>query len=155
MKTLDRLLESVLVLLMIGLVFDVVWQVFARYVLQNPSSFTDELARYLLIWVGYLGAAYGTGKKVHLAIDILASKLTTRRLGVLHRNSVALLIISFAFLVLVIGGGRLVYITVILEQSSSALGVPLGLVYSVIPLSGMLIITYCMNEIFESRVEMN
>ena len=36
---------------------------FSRYILANPSSFTDELARYLMIWVGVLGAAYVAGKE--------------------------------------------------------------------------------------------
>ena len=47
------------------------WQVLTRFVLGNPSSFTDELARYLLIWVGLFGAAYAIGKRTHLAIDLL------------------------------------------------------------------------------------
>jgi hypothetical protein len=56
---------------MIILVLDVLWQVVSRYLLSSPSSFTDELAGFLLIWVGFIGAAYTTGLKGHLAIDIL------------------------------------------------------------------------------------
>ena len=54
----DSILEKILVVIMSMMVINVLWQVFSRYVLANPSSFTDELARYLMIWVGVLGAAY-------------------------------------------------------------------------------------------------
>ena len=137
---------------MITLVFDVLWQVVARYILTNPSSFTDELARYLLIWVGYLGAAYGTGKKIHLAIDILSKKIDRAGFGSFHAKTVWILIALFAIGVFVIGGGRLVYITLVLDQRSSALGLPLGYVYSVIPLSGILILLYAFENIINQKM---
>ncbi|HPR59552.1 MAG TPA: TRAP transporter small permease subunit, partial [Prolixibacteraceae bacterium] len=62
-KKVDKVLEFVLIGLMIVLIADVSWQVISRYLLSAPSSFTDELAGYLLIWVGVLGAAYVAGKQ--------------------------------------------------------------------------------------------
>ena len=76
---LNRVLEVFLVILMSVLVIDVLWQVFSRYLLSSPSSFTDELAGFLLIWVGLLGAAYVAGRKEHLAIDILIQKSPPER----------------------------------------------------------------------------
>jgi TRAP-type C4-dicarboxylate transport system permease small subunit len=63
---------------MIMMVLNVAWQVLTRFVLQNPSSYTEELARYLLIWLGLLGAGYCVGQRSHLAIDIYraAKKIT-------------------------------------------------------------------------------
>ena len=52
---LNRVLEVILIMLLGVMVLNVSWQVFSRYVLANPSSFTDELARYLMIWLGVLG----------------------------------------------------------------------------------------------------
>ena len=75
----NRVLEVFLVILMTILVLDVLWQVFSRYLLSSPSSFTDELAGFLLIWVGVLGAAYVAGRKEHLAIDILIQRSTPAR----------------------------------------------------------------------------
>ena len=57
-KIIDKGLELSLIFLMAFLVVDVLWQVLSRYILVSPSSVTDELAGYLLIWVGLLGAAY-------------------------------------------------------------------------------------------------
>ena len=68
-KIIDKGLELSLIFLMAFLVVDVLWQVLSRYILVSPSSVTDELAGYLLIWVGLLGAAYVSGKNEHLAID--------------------------------------------------------------------------------------
>ena len=57
------------------------------------------------------------------------------------------LVAKFAFLVMVIGGGNLVFITIKLEQLSPSLQIPLGFVYSVIPLSGLIIIFYQISNI--------
>ncbi|HCS2988569.1 TPA: TRAP transporter small permease subunit, partial [Shigella flexneri] len=54
----DRVIATFSVAVMLALVVCVVWQVFSRYVLNQPSTLTDELARFLMIWVGLLGAAY-------------------------------------------------------------------------------------------------
>ncbi len=145
-KSLDRILGSFLVFLMIVIVLAVLWQVFSRYVLHSPSSVTEELARYLLIWIGILGAAYAAGQQDHLAINLLEERLNKQNRKRL-RIGIDLLIIFFCVTVLIIGGGNLVYVNYDLGQSSAALEIPLYIVYTVIPLSGILIIIYKVNEI--------
>lgn len=137
----DGVLGWVLVVLMGAAVVNVLWQVFTRFVMGDPSSFTDELARYLLIWVGLLGAAYAGGKRLHLAIDLLPTKLTGRArygLGLFIEGCV----FAFALFVLFIGGVQLVGLSFLLGQTSAALRIPLGYVYLVLPLSGALIMFY-------------
>ena len=73
-EKIDKILEKFVVALMAILVVDVLWQVISRYVLSSPSSFTDELAGFLLIWVGLFGSAYVAGKNEHLAIDLLVQR---------------------------------------------------------------------------------
>lgn len=146
MQKFDRYLGHFLVFLMALMLFSVTWQVITRYIFSAPSSFTDELARYLLIWIGMLGAAYASGKRLHLSIDLLPSRLEGRsryRLGVF----INILIIIFALTTMVIGGIRLVYITYTLGQISAALQIPLAYVYTIIPLSGLLIIYYKIRDI--------
>ena len=145
-KSLDRILGSFLVFLMVFIVLAVLWQVFSRYVLHSPSSVTEELARYLLIWIGILGAAYAAGQQDHLAINLLEERLDKKNRQRL-RIGIDLLIIFFCITVLIIGGGNLVYVNYDLGQSSAALELPLYIVYTVIPLSGLLIIIYKVNEI--------
>ncbi len=138
---LNKVLEVFLVILMSVLVLDVLWQVFSRYLLESPSSFTDELAGFLLIWVGVLGAAYVAGRKEHLAIDILIQRSPPARqrflLYLIHS-----LIFLFALSVMVTGGFILVYSRFVLQVKSAALQLPLGFVYIVLPISGLIIMFY-------------
>ncbi|MEQ8526007.1 TRAP transporter small permease [Gracilimonas sp.] len=146
MKTFDRYLEYFLASLMALMLFSVCWQVLTRYVFSSPSSFTDELARYLLIWIGTLGAAYASGKRLHLAIDLFPASLEGKskyRLSVF----INVLIILFSFTVLVVGGSRLVYITYTLGQVSAAMQLPLAYVYTILPISGILIVYYKIRDI--------
>lgn len=137
----DWLLERLLVLLMASLVLDVVWQVFSRYALRAPSSFTDELARFLFIWIALLGASWMVGQRGHLAIDLLPAYLSPARRRVLSQfiHTCAGL---FALLVLGWGGGALVRLSFALGQHSPVLGIPLGAVYTVVPFAGVLVMFY-------------
>ncbi|HEA30069.1 MAG TPA: TRAP transporter small permease [Leeuwenhoekiella sp.] len=145
-RRLDKILGGFLVLLMALMVLAVLWQVFSRYALNSPSSFTEEVARYLLIWIGILGAAYAAGQQAHLSIDILHDRLNAKNRMRL-RMGINILIILFCVLVLIIGGGNLVYVNYLLGQYSAALNIPLGFVYAVVPLSGFLVVVYKVNEL--------
>ena len=144
----DRILAVTLIVLMAAAVLNVLWQVMTRWVLNDPSSYTEELARYLLIWVGLLGAAYAAGKKMHLAIDILPTKLTGRSRHVLE-IVIDGFVLLFAVFVMIVGGIRLMSLTLLMGQVSAALGIQLGYVYSVIPLTGVLIAFYAVESIAE------
>lgn len=138
---LDKWIAHLLVILMALMVLNVTWQVVSRYVFQSPSSFTDELSRYMLIWIGMLGSAYVAGKNEHLAIDILLTKLKEKaqdKLMILINCCV----LFFALVVMVIGGSNLVYLTFVLEQRSAVLQIPLAYIYGIIPFSGLLVIYY-------------
>ncbi|WP_282080419.1 TRAP transporter small permease [Aquimarina algiphila] len=149
-KKIDKILGVTLAVIMGIMVLNVLWQVFTRFVIGIPSSFTDELARYLMIWVGLLGAAYISGKRKHVAIDVLYARLNKERQAKL-KIIVNCIIILFCLLALVIGGSRLVYITYILQQHSSALQIPLAVIYLAIPLSGILIIYYKISDILNKQ----
>jgi len=137
-KIIEKSLEWLLVFFMSVLVIDVLWQVTSRYIMNSPSSFTDELAGFLLIWVGLLGAAYVAGKREHLAIDLLIQRSGPKRKFYLEMIISAVIII-FSVAVMIIGGTWLVYTRLFLSVKSAALGLPLGLVYLVLPVSGVLI----------------
>ena len=140
-EKLDQLLRVLIAVFMGLMVINVSWQVFSRYILGDPSSFTDELARYSMIWLGLAGAAYVSGKNAHLAIDILPEKLTGKKLLYL-KLFIHMMVIFFGAVIMVWGGGNLVYITQILQQKSATLQIPLSWVYGIIPLSGILVVYY-------------
>lgn len=138
---LDKLLSSLIAVLMALMVINVTWQVFSRYVLEDPSSFTDELSRYMMIWLGMAGTALVSGKNGHLAIDILPEKAQGKQ-KILLNLVIHGLVIFFGLMVMVIGGGNLVYISDMLGQKSATLQIPLSWVYIIIPISGALVVFY-------------
>lgn len=123
------------------LVFCVIWQVISRYVIGKPSTVTDELARYLFMWVALIGAAYTTGQKRHLAIDLLTMKLSGKR-KLINEIFIQFAIAAFAFIVLVYGGTNLALKTLATGQVTPALGWEMGYIYFCLPISGSFIIFY-------------
>ncbi|HHH50232.1 MAG TPA: TRAP transporter small permease [Saprospiraceae bacterium] len=152
-KTINQILEAVLAIIFGLLVIDVLWQVFSRYVIGQSSSFTEEFARFSLIWLAILGAAYLNGQREHLSIDYFIEKLSPQKRS-RRKIVIELLMLLFALVIMVIGGGNLVYITLHLGQSSSALQVPLGYIYSIVPLSGLLIIFYSIYNIYQYKKQL-
>lgn len=145
-KSINKFIEYFLVFIFSLLVLDVIWQVVSRYVVGQSSSFTEEFARFALIWLAILGAAYLNGKRAHLSMDYLLKKLDPDALK-RRMKIIEILMLLFALIVMVIGGGNLVYTTLILGQQSPAMGVPLGFVYSIVPISGLIIIFFSIHNI--------
>ena len=145
-KQIDKWLGNILVVLMVAMTLDVLWGVLTRYALGSQADWSEELARFLLIWIGILGAAYAAGQHMHLAIDILLKKFTgrarIRMILLIH-----LMVIIFAVAVLIIGGMRLILLTQLLGQLSAALRIPMYLVYSVLPIAGVLVLYYKVHDI--------
>ncbi|MGF1874458.1 TRAP transporter small permease [Photobacterium frigidiphilum] len=137
----NRGLATFTVSLSTFLVFCVIWQVISRYVIGKPSTITDELARYLFMWVALVGAAYTTGQKRHLAIDLLTMKLTGKR-KLINEIFIQAAIAVFAFIVLIYGGTNLALKTLATGQVTPALGWEMGYIYFCLPLSGALMIFY-------------
>lgn len=145
-KIIDRFLEWFMVSLMVVLVVDVTWQVVSRYLLGEASSFSEEVARYLLIWIGLLGSSYAYRKKMHLAFDLITTK-ATGRIKFWMELVIHAFIIFFSVVVLILGGWYLVQLTWELNQLSASLQISLAYVYFALPLSGVLIVIYAVNFI--------
>ena len=140
----DKILSTLCVVLSSFLVCCVVWQVMSRYILNAPSTYTDEIARFLFIWVGLVGAAYALGKKKHLAIDLLAIKLENSPINQ-SRLFLVINLISIAFSAM-----NLVLDTFSNGQISPVLGIQMGLVYFAIPLSGFFMLIYLIRDVYEN-----
>ncbi|MFC1776057.1 TRAP transporter small permease [Pseudomonadota bacterium] len=148
---LDTVLRNVLVILMVALVAAVSWQVISRYGFSSPSSWTEEVARFLLIWIGVLGAAWAFRTGVHLGLDVLPKKLTGKPAFALKLFTL-LMVVGFSVTVLIIGGGSLVALTWELKQYSAVLGLPIAFVYSVIPTTGVLICFYAITAVMGEEI---
>lgn len=148
---LNKVLSTFCISLSSILVICVVWQVFSRYVLSTPSTTTDEIARFLFIWVGLMGAAYTLGQKRHLAIDLLAMKLehSEKSLAKL-KLLISLISLIFATVIMIYGGSTLMLKTLSTGQISPALGIQMGLIYAAIPISGLFMSIYLLDDIAEN-----
>lgn len=138
-RWLDLLLLSVASILIIFLVLGAIWQVFTRFVLQDPSIITQEVLRFSLIWIAFIGATYAFGQDEHLALTFLRDKVK----GKAHKRLrwfIDLLVIAFALFVLVIGGYEISDAT--MTELSPILSMPMGLIYSILPICGVFIIFY-------------
>lgn len=151
-RLLDKALNVMLASLMVAMVVSVVWQVLSRYLFVVPAAWTEELARFLLIWIGMLGAAFAYRNGSHLGLDLLPEKLQGDS-KVLLKRLTHFICLLFAAIVLVIGGGSLVSITWELKQFSAAMGMPIAFVYSVIPVSGLLICLFAAMTIVSASSE--
>jgi len=140
-RALDALVLAVTVPLMVVMLGCVVWQVLGRYFFGASTSYTDEIARFTFIWVSLLGAAYVLGRRGHIAITALTQLLSFGPRRVLEWI-IALLVVGFSVAVMVYGGYALTERAARLVQVSPALQVSMGLVYSVIPISGALTALY-------------
>ena len=130
------MLSWIAAILLVAMSFLVIYQVFTRYVLNSPSDFTEEIVRYLLIWTGFMGAAYGFCTRQHMALLLLHNKMTPEKRRFLLVFIDALIFI-FAFTILTVGGAKLAISA--RKEFSALLGISRSLVYSMAPVSGVFI----------------
>ena len=152
-KALDRFLETLVAASMAVLTIDVTWQVITRFILKNPSSWTEELATYLMIWVGLLGAAVALNYKDHLGIDYFMGKLPEKT-RLWTETFVYFCITAFSILVMFFGGIKIVAITYRFGQLSPAMKLPMGYVYLAVPVAGIFLAIYSMEFFIESIIKL-
>ena len=145
-KLLDKVLNVLAGVSFIAMVLLTCWQVFTRYVLSNPSSWSEELVGYLFAWMSLFGAALVTGERGHMNIPILVEKskpAVQKVLGIFAE----IIACIFAIVILVYGGVQITSLA--MGQMTSSLGVPIGVFYVVMPVCGVLIALYTIINIIE------
>lgn len=151
LKALVRVLEWLTIVLFAALVLDVLWGVVSRYVLGTQSRWTEELAIYLLVWVSLLGATLAFRDRAHLGVDYFVGKLdpSARRLATIIAEVAVILFASFG---LVYGGYMLVSETLRSGQLTPAMGWKIGYFYSVVPLSGLFIVAFSLENLLSGCI---
>lgn len=130
--------ETVLSCMMAYFVFATATQVVARYVLKVAVPWAEETARYVFIWMTFLGAAYAAKKGSHIRVDLLESAMKKHGAVVKHISSV----IFLAFLVVLVVAGTSVCSGMLkMPQYSTVLHIPMIVVYAAVPV-GMLLTAF-------------
>ncbi|WP_049722942.1 TRAP transporter small permease [Gilvimarinus polysaccharolyticus] len=137
----DYFLEVFTSALMVALVLNVTWQVVTRFFTNDPSSFTEELARFFLIWIAFLGSAHAFRKGAHLGLDYFVEKFSPAAQAKIVKT-ILLFVVLFSVCILIVGGSCLAYLAWELDQKSASLGLSISIVYLAIPISGLLFLLF-------------
>ena len=150
MKALRNVLTKALNVLagvsFIAMVLLTCWQVFTRYVLATPSSWSEELVSYLFAWASLLGASLITGERGHMNIPILVDRMSPPVQKALNIFG-ELIAFAFSGIILVYGGIEISQLA--MGQMTSSLGVAVGVFYVVMPLCGILNMIYTVLNIVD------
>jgi len=150
-KWMTTALDAVLIVAVLLLVLDVVWGVFTRYVMGEQAKWTEELARFLLVWVSLLGGAVAFGSKAHLGVDYFVGRFQPdiQKLMALFSYGVVLF---FSAAIFVYGGSRVVSDALAMEQMTPALGLKMGHVYLALPIAGIFMVLFTVENLIETWV---
>lgn len=144
-----RTLGGLCALMFAALVLDVLWGVFTRQVLNAQPAWTEELARFLLVWLSILGGVLAYADDRHLGVDVLVARLDpgARKIALLVSH---LCVLGFSLAVLVIGGSELFHSRWEAGQMMSALHIRKAWFYLVLPLGGSLITLLAIGKLLET-----
>ncbi len=128
------------------MVADVAIQVFFRYVVQDPPTWTEELARFLFAWQIFLAAGLAFGRGAHIVVDVLLTALPNagqRRLSIFSNT----LVLGFLG-VLVWQGVNMVRLTS--NTVSTAMNLNMGVVYAALPAGAAISAVYVVLRLVDS-----
>ena len=142
-KVLTRIMNVLAGVSLIAMTVLTCWQVFTRYVLNNPSTWSEELVGYLFAWASLFGASLITGERGHMNIPVVVEKMPV---GAQKFFGVFAELIAMAFSLII-----LVYRITLLAmgQMTSSLGVAVGVFYVAMPVCGVINILYTILNIYD------
>ncbi len=135
----DKVLASVCSFLFAAMVIIGTYQIITRYVFNSPSTVSEELLTYSFTWMALLASAYVFGKREHMRVAFVADHLKGKPRMILE-VIIETLTVAVAAIVLFYGGMSIMELT--MTQKTASLGVPMGVIYTVVPLTGALICIY-------------
>ncbi|MFJ9389085.1 TRAP transporter small permease [Nocardioides sp. NPDC101246] len=143
-RAVDTVFEAFCVLCLVATLLIVLWQVFSRELLSNSPSWSEETARILLVWIGFLGAAIGFREGAHIAVTFLVDKFPATLRSVIDRF-VQVLLLGFG-LFLIVQGTQFV-----IDAQTATLagtGLPRSVLYLMMPVAGAMIVLYTVLQAF-------
>ncbi|MDO5387834.1 MAG: TRAP transporter small permease [Clostridia bacterium] len=122
------------------------WQVLTRYVLGNPSSWSEELVSYLFAWATLIGACVVSGERGHMNIPIVVEKMgeNAQKIFKIFAEVIAFL---FSGIILTYGGVQITSLA--MGQLTSSLGVAIGVFYIILPVCGIVNMLYSILNVID------
>lgn len=145
-SVLNKVLGGINVFLFAFMVVIGTYQILVRYLFNKPSTVSEELMTYSFSWMALFAAAYVFGKREHMRMGFLVDKLQTSVKRVLD-IVIEVIIFVFAVVVMLYGGVQITSLT--MTQKTASLGIPMGYIYMIIPICGILIIAYSIFNIID------
>lgn len=138
LRWLTRAVRAAIALLVGALVAVTLAQVYFRYVTGGALAWSEELARYLFVWVVFLGSAVAVGQRAHIVVDVVVVRLPAGLQRGLALGA-AVLVVAFVSFLAVYGGSlvRLAW-----AQTSPGLGVSRGFLFLAVPVGAALMCVY-------------
>lgn len=145
-KVLNRIMNVLAGVSLIAMTALTCWQVFTRYVLNNPSTWSEELVGYLFAWASLFGASLITGERGHMNIPVVVEKMhaAAQKFFAIFAELIAM---AFSLIILVYGGYRITLLA--MGQMTSSLGVAVGVFYVAMPVCGVINILYTILNIYD------
>ncbi len=143
-SVLTKFLSIVSIILFAVLVCVTVWQVFSRQILNDPSTWSEELSKILFVWLSFAGSAFLFGERGHIAVDFLARKLPEGLQRALQ-SFVQIAILIFAVVAMIWGG--YLAASIAWNQDLTALPLTIGWVYVIIPIAGVFIAIFAVIDL--------
>lgn len=145
-KGIDSVLSGACIVLFAAMVIIGTYQIVTRFVFNSPSTVSEELLTYSFAWMALFSSALVFGKRDHMRMGFLADKMEGTKKKTLE-VVIEVLILLFALAVMVYGGFNIMDLT--MTQKTASLGIPMGVVYTVLPVSGILIVIYAVLNIVD------
>ncbi len=138
-NAMNRMLECICVCIFAFITIVGTYQIVTRYVFNSPSTVSEELLTYSFTWLALLAAALVFGMKEHMAMTYFADKIKGNN-RIILAVAMEIIVMLFAISVLIFGGISITRLT--MTQITASLGIPMGYVYAVVPISGIITVIY-------------
>ena len=143
-RAVDTVFETLCLVSLVATLVIVLWQVFSREVLSTSPSWSEESARILLVWIGFLGATIAFREGAHIAVTFLVDRFPTLVQTVVERL-VQVLLIGFG-LFLVVQGSQ--FVVDAQHATLPGTGLPRSVNYLMMPVAGLMLIAYTTLQAF-------
>jgi TRAP-type C4-dicarboxylate transport system permease small subunit len=141
----EKTVYYILVVMMIVMTLTVIVQVFLRYVFSFSLSWSEEVARYLMIWVAFLGGSLALPKGLHIGVEFLITRLSpsARRRVSIFSKFMILVFLTY----LIVGGFKITW--AVRDQSSPALLFSMAYAYLSAPVGGFFMALQTIHSLVE------